>query len=419
MAHHSGPGIIQRTVSYQIINQTGNFLRKIGLQWPSLSSKKLWEKAQKKAGITLKDPEFAEGLEVLVKAIKEEGRPNTFGLIAANTLLERLLIGRLQMEQHIQQHPEVLEEKIERPVFIIGLPRTGTTILHALMHEDPNNRSPLCWECLLPYPAPQPKSFEEDPRKYQIDKEFQQFFKLLPDFQSMHLMSADTPQECIGIHTFNFQSFQFLAQYRMPTYLNWLNNSDFVAQYRFHKKMLQFLQSGGVKGARWLLKSPVHLASLDSLLEVYPDAIIISTHRHPAKVSASVSSLMSTVRSAYSDQEDPRLTAQEQLSTWSNYLDRFTNARQAHPDKEDQFYELYFEDFIREPVQSVENIYRHFGWTFSEELSSRLDRYMKNNPRDKHGRHHYTLEQFGLEEEAINQKYSSYISYLEQTQNNQ
>ena len=334
--------------------------------------------------------------------------------MAANNLLSRLLIGRYQIEAHCLQHPDILKLPIEKPTFIIGLPRTGTTILHALLNQDKANRSPLCWECLEPYPLPQAEKFDQDPRIAQIDKEFNQLFKLLPSFKKMHLMSATTPQECIGLHTLDFKSFQFVAQFYIPSYLNWMHDIDLLGQYQFHKKMLQYLQSSGVMGERWLLKSPVHLGFLDKLLEVYPDAAIISTHRHPEKVIPSASSLISSVRSVYSDHEDPFRTGHEQLKTWSTYLDKFTEVRAQNEHRAEQFYEVYFEDFIQDPLQIVRNIYQHFGWELKPEAEASMQQYMIDNKKDKHGAHKYTLEQFGLTQEDIQRHFEKYITFLNQ-----
>ena len=204
------------------------------------------------------------------------------------------------------------------------MPRTGTTILHALMHEDIAHRSPLAWECLLPYPVPTPENFHDNEALKTVTKEFDQLFKLVPDFKKKHHMEPDSPQECIGINALDFNTFQISAQVYVPSYMEWFfNEADRLSTMRFHKRFLQYQQSGGVKAQRWLLKSPVHLMRLTEIFEVYPDARIIMTHRHPSKVVASAASLISSVRSLYSDTEDPIRSGQEQAETWSKYFNRF------------------------------------------------------------------------------------------------
>jgi len=405
---------VRRSVPFTLINTVGNGLRALGLQWPRLDAGHLFRKARERTGIELELPAVREHLDRLLQSLEQEARPNTFGRLAAQNFISRMLAGRLRMEDHLRRHPEITErEEIRKPVFIIGLPRTGTTILHALLAQDPANRSPRCWECLEPYPVPRPETYETDPRIEQVRSEFDQFFKLIPDFQKMHHMGATTPQECISIHALDLQSYQFLAQYNLPSYLEWLNTKDMDDQYRFHKRVLQYLQSGGVRGERWLLKTPVHLPYLKNLFRVYPDAQIIMTHRHPYKIVASVSSLMSSVRSVYTDHPDVAATAREQLEMWSSYLNRFVAQRDQHTGKEKQFCDLFFGDFIRDPIAAVKQVYDHFGWTLSKEALSRMQQYMADNPRDKHGRHTYTLDQFGISREEVAAHYKTYIDYLE------
>jgi len=402
--------ILKRSFTFKLLNGVIKSINQLGINFPDFNREVLLSKAKKQTGIDLPIP-VETALQRLLDSIKNEAGLNGFGKIAVHAQLIRLLKGRLQIENTIRLNPQILDEKIEKPVFIIGLPRTGTTILHALLHEDPANRSPLCWECLEPHPVPDLEYYYHDDRIKLIEDEFSTFFKLVPGFQKMHLMSATTPQECIGIHTYDFKSFQFLAQMHLPSYLKWMEDEDSTSLYNFHKKMLQYLQSGGVKGKRWLLKSPVHLNELEMVLRIYPDAQFIIPHRHPKHVISSVTSLMTSVRSLYSDQEDSVRTAQEQLTTWSNYLNHFVEIRHKNLNTS-QFYEMHFDDFIADPLISVKSIYKFFGWNLSSLVLSKMEKYMENNPKDRHGKHEYTLHQFGLDDIAVNNRFSKYIEYI-------
>ena len=235
---------------------------------------------------------------------------------------------RFLVEKAIAERPEILEEPITEPVFIIGMPRSGTSILQALLYRDAAHRSPLSWECLLPYPAPTPDDYLDNDRIAAIRKEFDQIFKLVPDFRKKHYMEADSPQECVGVTALNFTSFQYIATAYLPGYHEWfVDEADQLANLRWHKRFLQFLQSGGVRRTRWLLKSPVHLMRLQALFEVYPDARVIMPHRHPSSVVPSLTSLVSSMRSLYSDTESVERTGREQLRLWAGYFDRFLSAR--------------------------------------------------------------------------------------------
>ena len=404
---------IQRTAALNGINAVGGFLKKIGLDPFKLNADKVISKAKKKAGYSGGiHSSTEEGLRVLIDSINSESQANAFGNLAIKGLLERTLYGRLKIEQELSNNSEIAKRPITQPVFIIGMPRTGTTILHALMHEDPAHRSPLAWECLLPHPVPTPADFEDNPQLKTIEKEFGQLFKLVPDFQKKHHMSAVSPQECIGLNMLDFNSFQTCAQVYIPSYFKWfMNEADRLGTIKFHKKFLQYLESGGVKGERWLLKSPVHLMRLEEIFEVYPDARIIMTHRHPNKVVASAASLISSVRSLYSDHEDELRSGAEQLDVWSECFNRFLESRKKL-NKEDQIIDLKFEDFVKDQMATVKSIYNRFGWDLNDEAQARMRKFLAQNPKDKHGAHNYTLEQFGLTEEVIEKKYRHYINFL-------
>ncbi len=414
MALIKQPGLhIRRTSMLKGINGFGKTLKKIGLDPFKLDADAIIAKARKRAGFDGPMPGHTEtGMRILIKSIKEEGGANPFGALAAKTLFERTLYGRFKMEQVLAANPDIEKAEIKEPVFIIGMPRTGTTILHAMMHEDPANRSPLAWECLLPYPAPKPETFEDNDQIKRVTKDFEQLFKLVPDFQLKHYMTADSPQECLSINALDFNSFQPTAQFYLPSYMDWFHNrADKLETMRFHKRFLQYLQSGGVKSERWLLKTPVHLMRLPELFEVYPDARIIMTHRHPAKVVASTASLISSVRSLYGDHEDPIRTGHEQAEIWSMYFERFMESRKKL-NKEDQIIDLKFDDFVKDQIGVVKKIYDRFDMHLSDEALAKFKHFLDQNPKDKKGVHVYTLEDFGLKEEEINRQYAHYIDFI-------
>ncbi len=416
MAVIKQPGLhIKRTSVLKGINGFGKVLKNIGLDPFKLNAEAIIDKARKRADFLGPMPGNTEmGIYKLISSIKEEGKPNPFGFLAAKTLFERTLYGRFKIEQVMAKNPEIEKAEIKEPVFIVGMPRTGTTILHATMHKDPAHRSPLAWECLLPYPAPTPENYNDNAQLKRVTKDFEQLFKLVPDFQLKHYMTADSPQECLAITALDFNSFQPSAQFYIPSFMNWfVYESDQLSTMRFHKRFLQYLQSGGVKSERWLLKTPVHLMRLPELFEVYPDARIIMTHRHPAKVVASTASLISSVRSLYGDHEDPARTGYEQAELWNFFFERFMDSRKKLG-KEDQIIDLKFDDFVSDQIGTIQRIYDRFNWNLSEEALNGFKHFLKQNPKDNKGVHVYSLEDFGLTEDYINRKYSSYIEYLEQ-----
>lgn len=405
---------VQRTSMLNIINGAGYALKKVKLDPFKIDADAIIARAKRKTGFSGSIPKAEEGLQILVRSINKEGYPNPFGALAVKGLLERILYGRYKIEQEMVRNPWIEDQEIKQPVFIIGMPRTGTTILHAILHEDPAHRSPLAWECLLPYPAATPDTFRDNAQLKTIEKEFSQLFKLVPDFRRKHYMEADSPQECLGITAFDFNSYQFSAQLYLPSYMKWFSDdSDMLGTMRFHKRFLQYLQSGGVKSDRWLLKTPVHLRRLPEIFEIYPDARIIMTHRAPADIVSSTASLISSVRTLYSNGEDPGVTGKEQAMLWSKYFDRFIESRKAL-NKEDQIIDLKFEDFVKDQIGTIEKIYERFGWNLSEEAVNNFRTFLAKNPKDKHGKHFYSLDAFGLKEDEVNQQFSKYLEFYEQ-----
>ena len=404
---------IQRTSMLNTINGVGSVLRRIGLDPFRLDADSIIRKALKTSGSTSVPPNAEQGLRQLIASVNKDSKPNPFGSLAVKRLLERTLHGRLKIEQSLASNPLIEQSPITEPVFIIGMPRTGTTIMHAMLQQDPDVRSPLSWECLLPYPVSTPENYHNNPQLRTIEKEFDQLFKLVPDFLQKHYMAADSPQECIGINALDFNSFQFSAQLYLPSYMDWFHNhASKNDTFRFHKRFLQYMESGGIKPRRWLLKSPVHLNRLQDLFEIYPDARIIMTHRHPAKVVASAASLITSVRSLYSDHEDPVRTGHEQAEIWSMYFNNFLEARKGL-NREDQFIDIRFEDFVGDQIQTISDLYDHFHWRLTSEAKERMRTFLAENPKDKHGKHNYSLETFGLNAEDIELRFAHYIEFLQ------
>ena len=405
---------IERSRGLNIMNGAGKFLNRLGFPIYNLDARSIVKKAKKDANYAGEvSNELVVGLEQLVHSINKESRINAFGSIALKGLLKRTLTSRLKVEQSLHDNPDILQSKITAPVFIIGMPRTGTTILHSLLHEDVNHRSPLAWECLLPSPVPEPSTFSDNPQLNTIKKEFGQLFKLVPDFQKKHHMTAESPQECIGITALDFNSFQTCAQVYIPSYLKWFaEESDQLQTMRFHRRFLQYLESGGVRSERWLLKTPVHMMRLSALFEVYPDAKIIMTHRDPAKVVPSAASLISSVRSLYSDYEDPARSGVEQLDFWKMSFDRFM-ADRAQLNKENQILDLHFNDFVQDQMACVDKIYSYFDWSLDDASRSKMKDFLASNPKGKHGSHEYCLEDFDLTQSQVSEEFKEYYSFLD------
>ena len=403
---------ISRPAWFTLVNRAGRLAESIGVRPFELRSSRILARARRVSRFDFRDGAFEEGLERLISSLRDEARLTTFGKFAMRNALQRSADSRFLVEKAISENPAILDEPVSDPVFIIGTPRSGTTILQAMLDCDAAHRSPLCWECLLPYPAPTPETCRDNPRIDTIRREFEIMFKLVPNLRKKHYISADSPQECVAITALNFCSYQYLAQADLPSYNHWLSNeADQLQNLRWHRRFLQYLQSGGMRPVRWLLKSPLHLLRVRELFEVYPDARIVMPHREPFRFLASVASLIASTRSLYTDHHDPVQTGRVLLRTWGGYLDRYLRDRETL-DKGNNFVDFHFDDFVRNQMEIVETIYDRHGWQLDPQSRARMEQFLRRERKDKHGVHSYSLEQFGIAPADVERDCAGYIDFL-------
>jgi hypothetical protein len=390
------------------INRLGRGLQVLGLKVPSLDPRILMATASRRSGLEdFGDLSFIPALEVLVNGLESEARLSQIGRIATRVEILNGLTRRLQITDYRKQRPEVAEQRIERPLFVLGLPRTGTTILYELLAQDPIHRAPMSWEVAYPLPPAQAATFETDARIAKVDKEFGQLDRLAPGFKAMHEIGANLPQECVALFAAHFLSDQWSAAYCLPSYRRWSLTQDMSAVYRWHRQYLQHLQVDYAR-PRWVLKTPAHLAYLKALTTEYPDAAIVWTHRDPMDVMASLSSLVCTLRGAFSDHIDPAGFAAQEVEYFSSVLAMGVTQRRAMSDEASRFFDVSFRTILSDPLSAVDAIYRHFGFELSDHARDRMQRYLRARPRDKHGKHVYSPEQFGLSQQRQGALFSGY-----------
>lgn len=397
-------------------NAVGRGLRRLGKTGRTLSfsidTESVLTAASRQTGLQdFGDDSFRPGLERLTQSLEEDGRLTAFGRFFARRQLLELLTHRLRIVDWRGKHPEVAEQRIERPIFITGLPRTGTTILHALLSEDPAHRSPLSWEVDEPCPPARAESYETDPRIERTRKRFDQLHQLAPDFQRIHPIGEQMPQECIVLTASHFMSLRFEMCFDVGGYQRWLFDQDMTPAYDFHRQFLQHMQSGMAR-ERWVLKSPGHLGPLDALFSVYPDALVVQTHRDPLRVVPSVASLEYAMRQVSSDDLRPQRLGRQMLWLWSSMLEQGMASRRAHPEREGQILDLHMAEIAADPVACVARIYDRFGLAFGSVLEERLRRFVAAHPRDEHGVHRYGLEAFGLSEPEIRDAFKGYCEHF-------
>lgn len=404
-----------RSATINFINAAGRFLERCHLPLARLTKKELLAKAIKRAGTRdFGDPGFHKGLDHLLAALENEAELTPLGRLMAQEEIVGRLTSRLKLIAWRKRHPELAVEEIRQPLFILGLPRTGTTILHALLAMDPANRSPLFWELEHPVPPATPANWLSDPRIGKVERNLANFNKLCPGIQAVHVMEARLQQECVAILAMDMRAEQFYSMYNVPSYARWLLDEDKAFALQFHRQTLQHLQSGGVRGERWLLKSPGHLHLIRNLLAVYPDAQIIHTHRDPLTVCTSISSMTAMLRGVGSDHIDLTQIGQQQLALWSEMLARAVAQRMqlAAEGRGGQFFDLHMHELMADPLAAVERIYAHFGYTLQPAVKDAMAQFMRDNPRDKHGTHSYRLEDFGLERQRDALRFKEYCEYF-------
>jgi len=375
-----------------------------------LSKEFLLETAQQTTGLSdFGNQRFLVGLGQLLESIDKEAELHSMGRKIIQRLIVRLLVNRLQMQDDFKRYPEILQVPIKRPLFIIGLPRTGSTYLHNLLSQDPSSRWLHLWEVYSPSPSPDSQTWATDPRIKKTQESFKTYEMFAPESTAMHKYDACSPEECIWLlqHDFTSISFSFLTS--IPSYTEWLKTQDMIPVYEYYRQQLQLL---GWKWSadRWVLKNPFHTAELSALMTVFPDACFIQTHRDPLQVTASYSRLIEKLRPIYSDKINHQSLGKEILDILSYQIKQGMKARATISNQ--QICDILFSDLVKDPVSTVRQIYDHYGYEYTREMEKNLYNYINDNPRYKHGKYSYSLEEFGLDANSVNEKFEKYFAQI-------
>jgi hypothetical protein len=358
---------------------------------------------------------YRDGLTRLVDGLRSEARLSDVGRLIAPSGLLRYLTNRLAIVDWHRRYPEMGEAPITRPVVMIGMGRTGTTILFDLLGQDPATRMPRTWEVDRPCPPPETATYETDPRIAAAQAGIDLLMTHQPEFLAMHPLGAQLGQECISMTGCEFASMIFLSQYRLPTYQWWLaNEADMAPAYRWHRRFLQLLQWRH-PGDRWVLKSGAHQWSLPALAAEYPDAVYIQTHRDPVRVLPSLSTLFATVHRTASDAVSVPAVAADWTASTLDALDRSVAAREDGTIAADRVVDVDYRRFIADPIATIRTVYDRFGFPLTTTAEGRMRAFLAANPADKHGVYRYSLSECGLAEGEIRERSKRYCDYFEVT----
>jgi hypothetical protein len=349
---------------------------------------------------------WRDGLARLTDGLVNEAHLSDLGVEIAVMDIVGPLTNRLRITQWRKEHPELATAPIERPIFIVGQPRTGTTILFDLLAQDPELRPPLTWEVDAPWPVPQPETYDTDPRIAQIQANLEMSEQIVPGLLTHHPMGALLPQEDVRIWAGQFCSMIFPVQYRLPTYSRWmLYDADHRNAYRYHRIFLQHLQSG-VPG-RWLLKSPAHLWQLDTLVGEYPDAVIVQTHRDPLNVISSIAALTQHVRRLASEHSDIGECARQSREEIVVGLERSMKVRDSGVLAPGQLVDVQFADFIRDPFATIRELYVAMGRELTPVAEQRMRDFLAAHPGDGGGAR-YKWADTGLDADEVREQVAGY-----------
>jgi hypothetical protein len=379
-----------------------------------LDAERAVEQAAEQTGLDdLGDDSWKEGLSRLVDALRSEAALNELGATLVGGELAGYLGDRMRIIEHRKEHPELVGVDVVPPIVIVGQGRTGTTILHELLAQDPATRVALTWEIDRPMPPPETATYDTDPRIAEVDETLAGVDLVLPGFKSMHPMAAQLPQECVRITAADFRSMIFPTQYRVPSYAGWLlHEADMAPAYRWHRMFLEHLQSR-CPARRWVLKSPGHLWALDALLGEYPNALLVQTHRDPLRIIASLSSLVARLRSLASDDTSIPDAAADFADNILDGLDRSVTAREDGTVAAGRVVDVQFRAFMADPFTTIRTVYERLGLELESGAEQRMRGFLAANPQDKHGKHAYTFRETGLDEGALRERARRYQEYFD------
>ena len=364
--------------------------------------------AEKQAGSADFGPEFdILPLEKLCESVNQEARLTPVGLAITRGRITGIMANRLRAERLFKAHPEILQLEPTAPIFIAGLQRTGTTMLHRLLSAAPALRGLSSYEVLDPVPpsALRTKLLGRDPRLLQAKLAERALAYLAPDFFAIHPVEAESPEEEVMLLDYSFLSTVPEATLRVPSFSRWLEEQDQGPAYRYLRRLLALLAWKRPEG-RWVLKTPHHLEWFDTLLDVFPDAKIVHTHRDPLQTTASFCSMITHGRGVFSDSVDPLEVGRDWSDKVVRMITRAMDARDRHDPS--HFLDVSYYDVMRDPLAEVARIYAFAGLELNDATRDAMRAARENSPQHRYGKHRYALQSFGLDAESLDARFAAY-----------
>ncbi|NYG59449.1 hypothetical protein BJ980_002372 [Nocardioides daedukensis] len=346
------------------------------------------------------DGAHEEGLRVIVEDLNSpEAGLTPRGRAFQRAEIKSALTGVLLTQAAFAAHPEHEDVVVERPIFLLGLPRTGTTILHRLLHADPGAQGLEMWLTQFPQPRPPRETWESDPRFAAMQRALAAHHAESPDFMGIHYMDATTVEECWRLLRQTGKSNSYEATAHLPRYSEWLAGQDWTDAYARHRRNLQLV---GLNDAdkRWVLKNPSHMTAFDALMTAYPDALVIYTHRDPVTCMTSACSLAAEATAGHSDTFVGEVIGRTQLDLWSRSYHAFQDARGKYDQA--QFVDIAFGDLVTDQLGTVRRVHDAFGLDWTPEVEAAVAEADREAKQGKAApRHTYSMADYGLTEKQI------------------
>lgn len=371
---------------------------------PQLDAEEMLTAALKRAGRDdFLDRSFYPALQRLIAACNAESDLSAFGRYSVRFDVLRSLSNLLEFEHVELLHPQLRSRPIERPVFIMGMPRSGTTFLHGLLVQHPAAIAPLSYQTVYPH-APASGRLARQLRKGWVEGQLRLVRLLAPELNRLHPISAGSPQECTDITSQVFQSLRYDSIYRVPSYQRWLERHGHLEAYRFHRRFLQHLDAYA-PGRRWILKSPDHVFALSAIKAVYPDACLVFVHRDPVRVLASVAKLTEVLRRPFARSIDLADIGRQVCASWLDGAQRMMRAAAAS----DAILHLHYRQVVSAPLETAGLLFRHAGLTLSEQARQRMRAWLERGRRAAQPRREYSLATFGLDAGSLRAQFTPYV----------
>ena len=352
------------------------------------------------------DDGWREGFAVFLRSLEDEADLHLLGRTLARNEIVRALVNRLQVHATLQRNPAILAERIDAPVLVVGTGRSGTSLLHELLAQDPAHRVARTWELLHPCPPPERATYTTDARIAAADQEYTFWHLIAPEYRTMHENGGDVPNEDPLIDMLEFASDHFMGSYPVPSYARWLARVELAPLFRAHRRFLQLLQ-WRCPGDRWILKSPSYLAKLPAFFAEYPDAHVILTHRDPCMVLPSLVSLMATLRWMHSDTVAVDAVVKTAVSGTALAMDYVMRLRADGTLPDDRIIDVRFDDLVGDPWDTLRSVYARMGSTLTPEAEARMRAYSAR-PRARPGRHEYAFSDTGLDLDETRARFAAY-----------